>query len=51
MIVRIFNHKFYFHYLACNETTFIVIIEYSELKMRIKQIAQKSDLIAKMSTS
>ena len=28
--LKMFNHKFYFHYLAWNRTTFIVIIEYSK---------------------
>ena len=48
---KFFNHQFYFQNLAQNRTTFIFIMKYSKIWMRIKQIKQKSDLSAKRSTS
>ena len=47
----IFIISFYFHYLAKNKITWIVVLKYCEISTRIMQITQKTELSAKRSTS
>ena len=47
MCIKILIPEDFLFYIAYNRTISLVIVRFSEIKMRIKQITQKSDLSAK----